>query len=278
MSEQVTTEAEIVIEPQLRVEHIFRDIWRFRDLLWILAERDVRLRYKQTVIGVAWIVLQPLLASLIFALIFGVFARIPSDGQPYLLFVLCGMTAWNFFSSILQRAGNSLVGNGFLITKVYFPRAIIPLAAGLGSLVDLIVSLTVVFGALTLYHICPGWRVLALPLFCIMLIVAAVGASLWLSALMVYYRDFMHAMPFILQIWMYITPVVYAASLVPAEWIIYFSLNPAFVFVEGFRWAILGSNVLTWPMVMVGTASSIFLLVSGVIYFYSVERNFADVV
>lgn len=253
------------------------ELWAYRDLLLILAERDVKLRYKQTALGVIWVILQPLLAALIFAAIFGACAKLPSDGKPYLLFVFCGMLPWNLFSGALQRAGNSLVGNANLISKVYFPRIIIPLASVLSVLVDFAVSLVVMVLFMLCYRVSPTVHLLALPFFLLLTLIAATGISLWLTGLNVYYRDFMYALPFVIQVWLYASPVTYATSLIPEAWRMWYSLNPAAGFIEGFRWALLGNGALTPAMVASSTISSIALLVSGVAVFRRIERGFADV-
>ena len=254
-----------------------RELWGYRDLLFILADRDVKLRYKQTALGVIWVILQPVVAALIFAVIFGGFAKLPSDGSPYILFVFCGMLPWNLFSGALQRAGNSLVGNSNLISKVYFPRAIIPIASTASVLIDFAVSLVVLLVLMLMYQVVPTWRLLTLPFFLLLTVVAATGISLWLSGLNVYYRDFMYALPFVIQVWLYASPVAYATSIVPEQWRVWYSLNPAVAFIEGFRWAILGHSALTIEMVISATLISLASLISGLFVFRRIERGFADV-
>ena len=254
-----------------------RELWSYRDLLFILADRDVKLRYKQTALGVIWVILQPVVAALIFAVIFGGFAKLPSDGSPYILFVFCGMLPWNLFSGALQRAGNSLVGNSNLISKVYFPRAIIPIASTASVLIDFAVSLVVLLVLMLMYQVVPTWRLLTLPFFLLLAVVAATGISLWLSGLNVYYRDFMYALPFVIQVWLYASPVAYATSIVPEQWRVWYSLNPAVAFIEGFRWAILGHSALTIEMVISATLISLASLISGLFVFRRIERGFADV-
>ena len=255
-----------------------RELWHYRDLLTILAQRDVKLRYKQTLLGVAWVVLQPLVASLIFAVIFGLFARLPSDGVPYLLFVFTGMLPWNYFSGALQRAGNSLIGDARLISKVYFPRLIIPLASTFAVLIDFLVSLAVFFVLMFFYRYGLSWQIVALPFFLLLTTLCAVGVSLWLSALNVQYRDFMYALPFLIQVWMFASPVVYSSSLIPERWRWLYALNPAVGFIEGFRWSLLGQSTLDWWMVACSTLISLLAFVSGAFFFRRVERTFADVI
>lgn len=254
------------------------ELWKYRDLLLILAGRDVKLRYKQTGLGVTWVVIQPLIAALIFTVMFGRFARLPSDGHPYILFVFAGVVIWNYFAAVLQRAGNSLITDARLITKVYFPRLAIPLASTFSAMIDLAVSLGVLGVLMMIYGVAPSWRLLTLPLFIALAAVTATGVSLWLSALNVRYRDFVHAMPFLLQVWMFASPVAYATSIVPERWRAIYSLNPAVAFIEGMRWAVLGTSSLTLLMVGVSAAFSIVVFVGGAFFFRRVERGFADAV
>jgi len=256
----------------------FRELWTYRDLLLILAGRDIKLRYKQTGLGVTWVVLQPVVAALIFAVMFGRFAKLPSDGKPYLVFVFSGVVVWNYFAAVLQRAGNSLITDQRLITKVYFPRLAIPLASTFSAMVDLAVSLGVLAVFMVVYGIAPTWRLVALPLFILLTAVAATGASLWLSALNVKYRDFVYALPFMLQVWMFASPVAYATTIVPERLRVYYSLNPAVAFIEGTRWAVLGSSSITPAMVAVSVVLSVGVFIGGAFFFRRVERGFADVV
>lgn len=268
-----------VIEPTRGLGSLnLRELWSYRDLLWMLAERDIRLRYKQTALGVVWVILQPLVSALIFAAVFGVFAKLPSDGQPYLLFVFTGMLAWNFFSGSLQRSGNSLVGNSQLISKVYFPRILIPLSSILAVFIDFLVSFAVLIVLMLAYQVAPTWRMLTLPVFVLLAFLAAVGAGLWLTALNVYYRDFMYTIPFIIQAWTYASPVAYSTSIVPEQWRFLYSLNPTVGFIEGFRWALLGQSTLDGVAIVSSVAISLLLSISGVWLFRRVERGFADVI
>lgn len=254
------------------------ELWRYRDLLLILAGRDVKLRYKQTALGVIWVILQPLAAAVIFAVIFGRFAGLPSDGLPYGVFVFAGLLIWNFFSGALQRAGNSLVADARLISKVYFPRLLIPLSSVGAVLIDFAVTLVVMFVLLAIYRLPLTWQVLGLPVFLAIATLNAVGVSLWLSALNVRYRDFAYALPFVIQVWMFASPVAYAASLVPEEWLWFYSLNPAVGFIEGIRWSLLGQSSLTWWMVFCSTVCGLLFFLSGAYFFRRVERSFADVI
>lgn len=267
----------VVIEPGSGWSALnLRELWTYRDLLVILAGRDVKLRYKQTGLGITWVILQPLVAALIFTVMFGRFAKLPSDGHPYLLFVFSGVVIWNYFAAVLQRAGNSLITDSRLITKVYFPRLAIPLASTFSAMIDLLVSLTVLAVFMIFYGVAPTWRILFLPLFLILTAVAATGVSLWLSALNVKYRDFVHAMPFMLQVWMFASPVAYATSIVPGKWRLLYSINPAVSFIEGARWAILGTSSIRPDMVAITAVVSLVVFVGGAFFFRRVERGFAD--
>ena len=266
----------LVIEPKGgAVEWL--ELWRFRDLFLILAERDIRLRYRQTALGVVWVILQPLIASLIFAAIFGLFAKLPSDGTPYLLFVFASMLPWNLFSNGVQRGGNSLLRDAGLITKIYFPRPIIPIASVAAVLLDFAVATVVMFALMLLYGIAPSWSVLTLPGLVLLTLAVTVGMSFLFSALSVYYRDFFYALPFILQVWMYASPVVYSSSLVPEKWQLLYGLNPMVGVIDGFRWALLGSPAPTTTLVESIVISTL-MLVGGAVVFKRVERSFADVI
>jgi lipopolysaccharide transport system permease protein len=254
------------------------EVWKYRDLLMILAGRDVKLRYKQTALGIVWVVMQPLIAALIFTVMFGRFAKLPSDGHPYILFVFAAVAVWNYYAAVLQRAGNSLITDSRLITKVYFPRLTIPLASTFSALIDLAVSLGVLGVLMAIYGATPTWRLLTLPLWIGLAALTATGVSLWLSALNVRYRDFVHAMPFILQVWMLASPVAYGTSIVPQRWRLVYGLNPAVAFIEGTRWAVLGASSVTLGMVIIATAFAVVVFVGGAFFFRRVERGFADTV
>lgn len=275
----MTTSPQTIIRPSSRFGYFdLREIWRYRELFYMLAVRDIQLRYKQTAFGVVWAILQPLLPAAIFAVIFGLFAKLPSNGSPYLLFVFTGTMIWNLFSQSITRAGNSLVGNAALISKVYFPRIIVPLSSIGAVLFDFCVTAILLVVLMIIYRTPPSADLLYFPLFLLLAIVTAAGISLWLSALNVKYRDFMYAMPFLVQVWLYATPVVYASSLVPQRFRWIYSINPAVGFVEGFRWSVLGKATLTPTMLIISSGIAIAALVSGLIYFRSTERNFADVI
>lgn len=255
-----------------------KELWQFRDLLIILTMRDVKLRYKQTALGIVWVVLQPLIASLIFAIIFGNFANLPSNGVPYLLFVFAGLLPWNLFAGALQRAGNSLVGDSKLISKVYFPRMVIPIASSAAVLVDFLVALVVMFGLLLLNGWPLTWNILALPVLLCMLLLICVGVSLFISALNVYYRDFMYALPFVIQVWMYASPVVYALDLIPDAVRPFYAINPLVGVIDGFRWALLGTDEFPTVSLTISLVMGVVVFVAGALVFQRVEQNFADVV
>jgi lipopolysaccharide transport system permease protein len=252
-------------------------MWEYRELAFFLTWRDVKIRYKQTALGAAWAVLQPALSMVIFTLIFGRLAKLPSDGAPYPIFVYAGLLPWTFFANAVTTSSNSLVNSSNLITKVYFPRVIVPLAAVGAGLVDLAVAFLLVAVLLVWYHIPLTPMFLLLPAMVFLAIVAAVGVGTVLSALTVTYRDFRYVVPFTVQLWLYATPVMYAASAVPAKWRVAYSLNPMAGVTEGFRAAILGRAPI-WPMVGISTASAFVILFAGIAYFQRVERRFVDIV
>ncbi len=256
-----------------------RELWSYRDLLWILVERNIKVIYKQTALGISWVALQPLVAAIILAVIFGRVAKLPSDGAPYLLFVFCGLTAWNYFSQTAQRSSNSLVNNAQLVSKVYFPRMLIPLSHTFSTLVDFVVMLIMVFVFMAVYGVSPTLRLAAIPGFLFLTAMAATGVALWFSALSVKYRDCNYALPFFLQIWMYASPVVYPTSMIVSpRWQALFALNPVVGFVEGFRWSVLGRSALNPTIFWITVAMSLLALVSGAFFFRRVERTFADII
>jgi lipopolysaccharide transport system permease protein len=254
------------------------ELWAYRDLLVILTERNLKLRYKQTALGVIWVILQPLIAALIFAVIFGVFAQLPTDGSPYLLFAFAGTIAWNLVSNAVNRAGNSLVGDSNLISKVFFPRMIIPMSAIAAVVVDFLIGLAVMGVLLLLYQQPLTPALLALPLFILLALVLSLGMSLLISALNVYYRDFMYILPFALQVWMYASPVAYSASIVPEALQPIYALNPMVGVILGFRWALLGEIAFPALALLFSVVGSVALLVIGALVFQRVQQSFADVI
>ncbi len=255
-----------------------RDLWEYRELLYFLVWRDVKVRYKQTLLGVAWVIIQPLATTLIFTIIFGNLAKMPSENLPYAVFALSGLVPWNYFSAAFSRGSVSLVGSAHLISKVYFPRLIIPISGVLGGLVDLTIVMGLVFVLMFSYGIGLSPAILALPFFVLLAIVTALAVSLWLSALNVRYRDVSYLVPFVAQFWLYATPVVYPSSLVPAQWRLLYALNPMVSVVEGFRWTLFGSGEAPGAMLAVSIAVVLALLISGAFFFKRMEQTFADVV
>lgn len=268
----------VVIEPRRGWSPVdFRELWHYRDLLYFLTWRDISVRYKQTALGLLWAVLQPFLTMVVFTVFLGTFARMPSDGIPYPVFSYLGLLPWTYFASALTRSGGSLVASSNLLTKVYFPRLIIPLSATLSALADFLIAFVVLIGLMAWYGIAPGWGVLWLPPLAALTALAALSVGMWLSALNVQYRDVQHAFPFLIQIWMYATPVVYPASLVPEKWRLLFALNPMSGIIEAYRAAVLGRPVQVGAL---GVAAIVVLVVGalGTLQFRHMERSFADVV
>jgi lipopolysaccharide transport system permease protein len=253
-----------------------RELWEFRELLYFLTWRDLKVRYKQTAVGVAWALLQPLAMMLVFTLFFGKLANIPSDGAPYPVFAYAGLLPWQLFSRTITESTNSLVADQRLITKVYFPRVLVPTAAGLAALVDFAVGLALLTLLLLLYGITPGTAAFFLPLFILLMLVTALGISYWLSALNVEYRDIMYTVPFLNQFLMFLTPVVYPSSMVPDGWRFLYGLNPMAGVVEGFRWCLLGAGSCPSLMLVVSAAASIALFLGGLCWFRKRERTFVD--
>ena len=254
------------------------DVWRYRELLYFLVWRDVKVRYKQTVLGVAWAILQPFGMMVVFSVFFGRFAGVPSDGVPYPVFTYCALLPWQLFAQAMTESGNSLVANQNLITKIYFPRLVIPIAAVLAGLVDFGIAFLLLLGMMVWFGIVPGAAVWTLPCFILLAVASALAVGCWLSALNVQYRDVRYTIPFLTQLWLFATPVAYATSLVPERWRMLYGLNPMVGVVEGFRWALLGSGEPPGGMLAVSVAVVVALLVGGVIYFRRMERTFADVV
>ena len=255
-----------------------RELWDYRELLFLLAWRDATVRYKQSVAGVGWALIQPLMMMIIFTTIFGRFARLPSDGIPYSVFTLCALLPWNYFSRSLGDSSNSLVGAAHLITKIYFPRLIIPLSKVFSGLIDFAIAFLLLIVLMVWHRIVPTAGILLLPLFMLMAILTALAVGLWLTALNVRYRDVGFVVPFLLQVWMYASPVAYSASIVPERWRTLYALNPMAGVVEGFRWALLGKSAPDPVFIAVSMAIVLLLLVSGVYYFGRMERTFADVI
>jgi len=254
------------------------DLWQYRELLFFLTWRDIKVRYKQTALGAAWAVIQPLLTMLVFTLFFGRLAKVPSDGIPYPLFSYTALLPWQLFAYALTESSNSVVANERLITKVYFPRLILPLASILAGLVDFVIAFTLVIGMMVWYGVKPTGAILTLPFFVIFTMVTALGVGLWLSALNVQYRDVRYTLTFIVQFWLIASPVAYSSTLVPARWRPFYGLNPMAGVIEGFRWALLGKAQAPGTMLWVSVAVVVVVLVGGLYYYRRMEKIFADVV
>jgi len=270
---------EIVIEPSKGwVSLKLGELWQYRELLFFLIWRDVKVQYKQASLGVAWAILQPLLTMVIFSVIFGQLAKLPSEGTPYPVFCYAALLPWQLFSGALTRSTSSLVGNANLLTKIYFPRLIIPFSATMSGLVDFGVSFIVLLGLMAYYGIAPTFAILWLPLLVLFILVTALSVGLWLSALNVQYRDVQHIIPFVIQAWMYASPVAYSTELIPTgPWRILYGLNPLVGVIQGFRWALLGGEKPDELMMMsIGLVTT--LLITGLFYFRRMEKTFADVV
>jgi lipopolysaccharide transport system permease protein len=269
----------LVIEAGRAERHYWRDLWHYRELLFFLAWRDILVRYKQTVIGVAWALARPLLTVLVFTLVFSKLAKLPSDGVPYPILVFAALLPWQFFSGAFSGAGDSLINNAGMISKVYFPRLVIPASAVIVSFVDFLVSTVILVGLMIWYEFAPNMRMLTLPLFMLVAFAAAMGAGLWIAALNVKYRDFRIIVPFVVQFGLYISPVGFSSIVVPEQWRLLYSLNPMVGVIDGFRWAILGGDTqFYWPGFMLSLSFVLAMLVTGIAYFRSVEKTFADVI
>jgi len=253
-----------------------RELWQYRELLYILIWRDIKVRYKQTAIGAAWAVIQPFFAMVVFSLIFGRLAKIPSEGLPYPIFAYSALLPWQFFAKALTEASTSLVANERVITKVYFPRLLVPTAVVLAGLLDFGIAFLILLGMMVFYGITPSWFILFIPLFLLLAIITALGVSFWLSALDVEYRDVRYTLPFLTQLWFFATPVVYPSTIVPPSWRALYGLNPMVGVIEGFRWALLGSAPPDPRMLLVSSLLASLLFMSGLIYFRRMERTLAD--
>lgn len=269
----------VVISARQASSHYWAEMWRFRELLLLLVWRDVLVRYKQTVFGIAWAVIRPFVTMIVFTVIFGRLANLPSHDVPYPLLVLSGVLAWQYFSVTFADASNSVVGNANMISKVYFPRLIVPLSCLLGGLVDFVVTLVLFAGLALWFGYMPDWRVLFLPAFVALLLLFVFAAAVWVSALNVAYRDFRYLIPFAIQLGAYVSPVGFSSNIVPQEWLVLFSLNPMVGIIDGFRWCLLkGAMPLNLTSLMLACAITAVLLVPGISFFRRQERHFADVI
>lgn len=267
----------IVLEPGRAEKNYWRDLWRYRELFQVLAWRDCAVRYKQTVFGVAWAVIRPVLAMSIFTVIFGHLAKLPSEGVPYALLVFTGMLPWTFFSTALSDASNSLVSNTNLVSKVYFPRLIVPTATIAAAFVDFFIGLLLLTGMMIWYRVQPSWPILLLPVFVFLVFLASVGPGLWITAVNVKYRDFRHVIPFLVQFGLYVSPVGFSSGVIPQKWRLVYSLNPMVGIIDGFRWCILRSQIY-WPAFGLSIVVVAALLWVGVRQFRKLEKTFADLI
>lgn len=254
------------------------ELWDYRELIYFLTWRDIKVRYKQTALGAAWAVIQPVFMMIVFSLFFGHLAKVPSDGIPYPVFTFCALLPWQLFAHALGESSNSLVANERLITKVYFPRLVVPISAVLGGLVDFAIAFVVLLAMMVYYRIVPTTAIVTLPLFIMLAVLTALGVGLWLSALNVKYRDVRYTINFLTQFWLFATPVAYSSSLIPGPWRAVYGLNPMAGVVEGFRWALLGKAEPPGPMLLVSTLAVLVILCGGLYYFRRMEQTFADVV
>ena len=274
----VPTNPLVVIEqsnPWVAID--LRELWFYRELLYFLVWRDLKVRYKQTLLGIAWVVFQPLLMTVIFTIFLGILARVPSDNVPYPLFVYAGTMLWTFFSGAVSTTGNSLVGNAHLITKAYFPRVMIPIASIAARLVDLVVAFVILIGMMLYFHVSPTPRILVSPLLILLLALLALGFGMWTSAVNVKYRDVGIALPVLIQLWMFVSPVVYPLSLVPPRWRMVYSLNPLVGIIDAFR-AVLFGSALNWSSLLVSIGFTVVLLAYATYAFQSREKTFADII
>jgi lipopolysaccharide transport system permease protein len=255
-----------------------RDLWVYRELVYFLIWRDIKVRYKQTLLGIAWVVIQPLLTMLLFTFLFGRVAKMPSDGIPYPIFSYAGLLPWGLFSAALNAASRSLTANHNMITKIYFPRLVLPLASVLAGLVDFAIAFIILFGLMFYYQITPTVAVWTLPFFLLLTVVTALGVALWLSAVNVRYRDVGYALPFLTQFWFFVTPIAYSSKVVSEKWLLVYSLNPMAGVVNGFRWALLGTQTGPDAALAVSIGIAILVLVTGLFYFRGMERTFADTI
>lgn len=268
----------LIIEAGRTERHYWKDMWRYRELFFFLAWRDILVRYKQTTIGLVWALIRPLLTMIVFVLVFSKLAKIPSGDVPYPILVFAALLPWQFFASAFSGAGDSLISNSNMISKVYFPRLVVPTSAVIVSFVDFLISGVILLGLMLWYGFAPDWRIVTLPLFIFIAFAAAMGAGLWTAALNVKYRDFRYIIPFVVQFGLYVSPVGFSSSIVPEEWRLLYSINPMVGVIDGFRWAILGGTTqLYWPGFLLSLFLVLVMLVTGVYYFRKTEKTFADI-
>lgn len=269
----------IIIEAGRHERNYWRDLWRYRELFQVLAWRDLAVRYKQTAIGVLWAVLRPFLTMIVFTVVFGHIAKLPTEGNaPYPLLVFAGMLPWTFFSTALAEASNSLVNNANLVSKVYFPRMIVPTATVVVAFVDFLISFTILILLMGWFTYLPPWRIVLLPVFIVLAFFASMGPALWITALNVKYRDFRYIIPFIVQFGLYVSPVGFSSHVIPAQWRLLYSLNPVVGVIDGFRWCLLDGTQLYWPGLAMSLGVTVFLVWLGTRQFRAMEASFADII
>ena len=276
----ITSSRQIVVRRQARPGWAaidFAELWRYRELVIFYAIRDIKVRYRQTLLGASWAILQPVLTMVVFSIFFGRLAGVPSDGIPYPIFAYCGLVPWQLFAYALTQSSNRIIEDAGVITKVYFPRLIVPLASVIAGLVDFAIAFGVLAAMMFYYGVTPGWAMLTLPLFTLLALMAALAVGLWLSALNVRYRDVRYTIPFLTQLWLFVTPVAYSSSLVPLKWQALYGINPMAGVVNGFRWALLGKTP-PGPILFVSVAATAVLLIGGLYFFRRMERSFADII
>ena len=273
-------QSELIIEAGRAEKNYWQDLWRFRELFYVLSWRDISVRYKQTVIGIAWAVIRPILTMIVFTFIFGKLAKLPADGSaPYAIMVYAALLPWQFFASSLTASSNSLIGNANLITKVYFPRLIIPASTLVTSLIDFFISFAILVLLMVYYKFVPSWHIITLPFFLLIAFFASLGVGLYLTSMNVKYRDFQHIVPFIVQFGLYISPVGFSSNVIPEQYRLVYSLNPMVGVIDGFRWAILGGeSMIYWPGFLLSLIITAFFVVVGVMFFRRVEKTFADII
>jgi lipopolysaccharide transport system permease protein len=273
------TQTELVIEAGKTEGQYWKDIWRYRELFYFLSLRDILVRYKQTVVGIAWSLIRPLLTMIVFTIVFGNLAKLPSEGVPYPILVYTALLPWQFFSNSLSESSNSLITNSNLLSKVYFPRLILPTSSVIVGVADFLISFIILIGLMVWFQFVPQWRILALPFFLFLALVTSLGFGLWLAALNVKYRDFRYIVPFIVQFGLYISPVGFSSNIVPEKWRLLYSINPMVGVIDGFRWAVLGNNVtLYWPGFILSIVLTVSVFFTGLRYFRKTERVFADII
>ncbi len=269
----------IIIEPNKSIKYFWQELWQYRDLFYFLAWRDVLVRYKQTVIGIAWSVLRPVLSMIVFTVIFGKLAKLPSGNIPYPILVFSAMLPWHFFSNTFTISSNALIANVNMVSKVYFPRIIIPTVSMVVSLVDFMISFVILIGLMVWYGFYPDWKIIVLPFLMFLAILTSLGAGYWIAALNVKYRDFRHIVPFVAQFGLYISPVGFSSDVIPEQWRLLYSINPMVGVIDGFRWALSGNNApIYWEGFCLSVVLAFLLFIFGGIFFLKTERGFADVI